>query len=45
MKAVILAFLFLIGVDVVANHGAGCRRVIAGVQGFGDAIGAWVYYS
>ncbi len=45
MKAVFMAFLFLIGVDTVANRSHGRHQFVAALRGMGHTIGSWVYYS
>ena len=43
MKAVLFALIALTGYDVVWRHSAGLHALGAGIAGFGDAIGAWVF--
>ena len=44
MKAVLFALAFLLGADYALNHGLTTRRFMAGVTGFVQSIGSWVYY-
>ena len=45
MKAAIFALLFLCIFDFAVNHGSGTHAFIRAVQGFGEGIGAWVFYT
>lgn len=44
MKAVLFALCFLVGADYTLNQGMATRRFMAGVIGFGNAIGSWIFY-